>query len=447
MSIDVARKVADAVLYEGYVLYPYRASSQKNQVRWQWGVLLPRPHAEASGEAWRSRTECLVEPGQEARLQLKLRFLQVQHKQLEKREGDDFKPVDALEVGAEHWSTWDEGVEQESDAEFALAELLDAPCETEIVVPGDQEVEPVEGGRVVRTRWPVSGLVRAAAERIDGPYGLVRIRVDVENGTPFDEPGASRDIALRHSLVAAHLLLAVTDGAFVSPLDHPEWAAGAVAACENTGMWPVLVGEEGSRDVMLSSPIILYDYPQIAPESPGELFDGTEIDEILSLRTMALTDEEKRQARGTDPRAARLIDRVDNMPPEILERLHGTVRYLEGVTGEAASAASAASAVEPGAMPWWDPGADESVSPETDHVMVGAVQVARGSQVRLKPGLRRTDAQDMFLAGRIARVEAVLSDVDDNTYLAVTLTDDPGADLQQWHGRFLYFHPDEVEPL
>ncbi len=85
---------------------------------------------------------------------------------------------------------------------------------------------------------------------------------------------------------------------------------------------------------MLSSPIILEDYPRVAPESPADLFDATEIDEILTLRTMALTDEEKREARATDPRAAALIDRVDNMPPEMLDRLHGAIRYLREAQGE-----------------------------------------------------------------------------------------------------------------
>jgi hypothetical protein len=53
----------------------------------------------------------------------------------------------------------------------------------------------------------------------------------------------------------------------------------------------------------------------------------------------------------------------------------------------------------------------------------------------------------MFLAGRIATVEGVLVDVDGDRYLAVTLADDPGADLYAAHGRYLYFRPDEVEPV
>ncbi len=80
---------------------------------------------------------------------------------------------------------------------------------------------------------------------------------------------------------------------------------------------------------MLSSPIVLYDHPEVAPESPGDLYDGTEIDEILALRVLTLTDEERSEARGTDPRAAAIIDRVDGFAPEIWDRLHGAVRSLD----------------------------------------------------------------------------------------------------------------------
>jgi len=89
---------------------------------------------------------------------------------------------------------------------------------------------------------------------------------------------------------------------------------------------------------------------------------------------------------------------------------------------------------------------DASVSPDTDTVTIGGRPVARGSRVRLRPGARRADAQDMFLAGRIAEVQAVLYDVEDKPYLAVSLADHPDEDLRIAHGRFLYFTVDEVEP-
>jgi hypothetical protein len=224
--------------------------------------------------------------------------------------------------------------------------------------------------------------------------------------------------------------------------------------------WPVLAGPEECRELVLSSPVILYDHPRIAAESAGDLFDSTEIDEILTLRTLALTDEEKREARATDPRAAELLDRLDGLPPEMLERMHGAIRYLgplaapgAGPPGNGVPVAGRPEAGQPAAatqersVPWWDPGSDTSVSPESDHILIAGVRVARGSRVLMRPGARRADAQDLFLAGRSALVEAVLFDVDGNVHLAVTPEDDPAADLQRNHGRFLYFAPDEVEPL
>ena len=136
------------------------------------------------------------------------------------------------------------------------------------------------------------------------------------------------------SLVSAHTLLGVTDGRFVSLLDPPEELPELAASCRNIGVWPVLVGAEGDRDTMLSSPIILYDYPQIAPESPGDLFDGTEIDEILALRIMTMTDAEKHEMRHTDDRARKMLERTENLPMEHLMKLHGTLRELRPVEEE-----------------------------------------------------------------------------------------------------------------
>lgn len=409
-----ALPVADAVLFEGYLLYPYRSSSQKNQLRWQFGVLMPPAYA---AEPSASQTECLVEPGAGApTLQVLLRCLQL----LPGGEAEirEFEAIAAL--GAD---------EQEFPVSFAAstssANRPSSPSEThEPAVPSGNDSLP-----------SLTGQLRVSAERCADPYGLLKVRIRVANTSPCDSQ--SRDAALKHALVSTHLLLAVTGGSFISLIDPPEWATPAAHACHNEGTWPVLVGTPGQQQLMLSAPIILYDYPQVAPESPGDLFDATEIDEILTLRTLALTDDEKQEARQTDPRAAAIVDRVEAMPREILERLHGAIRYVRNV--EQPQKAEH--------VPWWDPGADTSVSPETDTLTVQGAELKKGSHVRLQPGTRRADAQDMFLAGRTARVEGVFTDVDEQRYLAVTLDDDPAADLYQSHGRFLYFHPDEVEPL
>ncbi|WP_326822297.1 hypothetical protein [Streptosporangium sp. NBC_01756] len=440
VPMEIARRVADAVLYEGYLLYPYRASAAKNRVRWQFGVLVP-PKFTVTAEPSASVTECVLERAEDAVVRLRLRFLHVRTRSVERVEGDDHRPVAELRSGERTYLTFDEATQREVEAVLPITALLDAEQAIQVRVPGDRSAELIiaptgrQEGRVVSEHLPLHAVLRAVAERVPGPYDLVRLRVRVENTDGWDQPGGTREQALRRSLVSAHLLIGVSGGAFVSLLDPPEWARPVTESCRNEHTWPVLVGEPGHRDVVLSSPIILYDYPDIAPESPGELFDSTEIDEILHLRTLTLTEEEAREARATDPRAARLLDMVGDLPPEMVERLHGVIRYL-GAPQE-----------EPPDTPWWDPAADAGASPETDSVVVSGVAVAKGSRVRLVPGRRRADAHDMFLTGRTARVEAVLLDLDGARHLAVTLDDDPGADLHRSHGRFLYFAPDEVEPL
>jgi hypothetical protein len=426
--MDIAREVADAVLYEGYLLYPYRASARKNQVRWQWGVLVPPAYAAAGhGEHAGSHSECLLEPGADPTLHIRLRFLQLLH-----RSGGDGSVPE-----------FDESVEHEIDSVLSVSELLDSQQVVPVSIPGD--IETTDDG-IVRQRWPLEGEVRLSAHRLEGPYGVLKLAIEVVNTAQWSDSEVSRHLALRHSLIAAHTVVAVTDGEFISLIDPPQWAKPAVEACRNERTWPVMIGEAGRRDVILVSPIILYDYPVIAPESPGELFDGTEIDEILTLRTMTLTDEEKAEARVTDERARKLMDRIDSMPPEMLDKLHGAIRYLGETPGAKKEPDSVETIATPG-TPWWDPGADAAVDPDTDSVLIAGVEVARGSRVVLNPGFRRTDAQDMFLAGRTATVAAVLLDVDGNTHVAVTIDDDPGAEISAAHGRFRYFSPEELAPL
>ncbi|MET8585180.1 hypothetical protein ABZX39_30505 [Streptomyces collinus] len=477
--------VADAVLYEGYLLYPYRRSSAKNRVRWQFGVLLPRDWVEADGplapglsgsaDSWYQQTECLLRvrrPG--ALVRVRVRYLQMQHKQVRAAGADGAdRPVESLRTddGTTHL-TFDEAVPHEIAFERPLDELLRAGCAVEAGAPPAEVTEPLPGGagRVVRRREEVRALTTVAAERLS--QDVVRLRVRTEHTGHAPDSRAPRGEALRRALLAAHTLLGGDGVEFVSQTDPPAGLRAWARACRNEFTFPVLGGgpeeTEPAGRVVLSSPIILPDRPQVAPESPGDLHDAAEIDEILTLRTMLLTDEEKAEARATDARAARILDRVDSMPPEVFARLHGAIRSLtpaqvaspEPVPSPAASP-SAFPDVVPDAFPdvlpdafptaerpaWWQEGADDGLSPTTDTVPVDGVSVGGGSRVRLRPRGRGADAQDMFLAGRTARVAAVFHDVDGSVHLAVTVDDDPAAELHGWYGRFHYFRPDEVEPL
>jgi hypothetical protein len=497
MNFDDARKVADAVLFEGYVLYPYRASAAKNRVRWQFGVVAPKAWSIAGGpEPWEQQTQCLFEADDSAVLELRVRFLHVQAKVVEAAAPDGLNPVETLTVDGTSLITWEEAVEHQVDLALPVGKLLAGVETIPIEVPGGGEepelVHDATGAvaaRVLRTRQPLSAVLSVSAERLDGPFGAIRLTVRTENLTPYEGDPDVRKEAMSHSLVACHTLLGLSPeraGLFISLLEPPEWAKPAAQACTNIHTYPVMIGDRGREDVMLSSPITLYDWPQIAPESPGDLFDATEIDEILILRTMTLTDEEKAEARATDPRAAAIIDRVDDMPQEIMDRLHGAVRYLRDVTGESApdpgenigpgipefgtgsdgipvfgehrpfgdefndrrpAELSGRLRAASGGSPIWDPAEDSSVNPDKDTVNIGGVPVAKGDKVVLRPGTRRSDAQDMFLTGKVADVQAVFHDLEDKMFLAVTLEEDINADLQIEHGRFLYFSPDEVEAM
>ena len=437
MTLTLARLAADAVLYEGYLLYPYRSTAAKNQVRWQFGVLGPPGAAAAGlGEECELAVECLLRPegSQEtASVGVHLRFLQLQRRQAERGTADGFEPVAQFVGGGTSWTSWDEAVEVERElGRFSSAELRGG-VESAVEVGGGEEVEPVAGGRLVRRRDPLRAAVMLGAEQ-DG--ALLRLRIAVRNTA---SPAIGKDAALRSSLIGAHLLLAADAARFVSVIDPPEEAREAAARCVQHRCWPVLAGDGGrdgqTSDVVLAAPIILYDHPAVAPESAGAMFDSTEIDEILTLRVLTLTDEETAQARATDAQAAAIIDRCEQMSPADLQRLHGILREPHAAGGPVGTGDA-----------WWAAEAAAPVSPETDSVLVAGRRVARGSRVRLHPA-RRADAQDMFFAGQEATVHGVHADLDGDTHVAVTLVGDPAAELHDWYGRYLYFAPEELEPL
>lgn len=377
MNLDHARAIADAVMMEGYALYPYRASAPKNRYRWTFGVLAPRAWSETGGcEAWWLEAQVLV-AGAPERIAGQLRFFQIE------RRAD----------------RWDEGIVRTVDFEVPAHEGATSFAFDAEVSP-DRERRALTG-RIAMRREPV------AAER-----PLVRVTIRVENTTPWQDAGAPRDRAIASAFASTHLVLGVTRGELISAIDPPAWAMAPAAACTSVRTYPVLVGPPGSQDLALAAPFIMYDHPQLAPESTGDLCDATEIDELLLLRTRTLTDDEKREARATDPRAAQIVDRAEALADGAFARLHGTSRAI------------AAGEMVP--------------KPERPGV---------GSKVVLRTPKRRTDAQDLLYAGHTATVVDVKQDVDGTTFFAVTIDDDPAAELHDWYGRYHYYRSDEVELL
>ncbi|HEY1496906.1 MAG TPA: hypothetical protein VGF49_20270 [Candidatus Solibacter sp.] len=344
MKHELVEKIADAVLYEGYMLYPYTASALKNQKRWNFGVLAP-----AGIDNSEMRTECLMTAGEACELEVRVRFL------------------------------WYCGGDEPDNREIDLRGMQAA-----------KSVPLPNGGRAV---------VETTSENVAGR--LFRVSVRVRNETAFEGGDATAS-----SMLSTHTILSVCGGEFCSLIDPPDACREAAAGCHNVGTWPVLVGVEGEHDMMLSSPIILYDYPQVAPESPGDLFDGAEIDEILTLRILTLSDDEKAEIRSGGARAREVLERSETLPPEQMMKLHGALRGLRP-----------------------------------------AAKLKQWDRVRLRPR-RSADIFDIALAGKLATVEAVEHDFEGNVHVAVVLEDDPGRELGMLRqpGHRFFFGAEEVEP-
>jgi hypothetical protein len=339
-NFEALEKIANAVLYEGFLLYPYRKSSVKNQHRWHFGTIGPLGGSDRTS----MQTECLIEGSRRTIVDIRIRFLQ-----------------------------------NETERELSFPEMRFG--------------EPWEIQRFAFL--PLEGEVEIKSTNV--APGLFRLTCRIRN--------LSTD---NSAMSSTHTMLAVRDGAFVSLMDAPEKYKSAAAACRNQGTWPVLAGPEGERSLMLSSPIILYDYPQIAPESHGDFFDATEIDEMLTLRVLTLSDKEREELRTAADRGRDILERTESLPQEAFAKMHGAIRGLR------------------------------KASPSRFH---------KGDRVRLHP-TRRADIFDIALNGKIGIVDAVEEDFESNTHIAVTLEDDPGADLgaAAQIGHRFFFRPEEMEP-
>jgi len=450
---DQVEKIAAAVLYEGYVLWPYRRSAQKNRKRWTFGGVYPRAYSEAEGgnDPWLMQTQCLV-VGESPAVDVKVRFLHVVERKVGRNaeiggravggwfetspyQGARLEFVDELRVGSERYLSWEEAAEREVLVEGLKISELQTPVRAGISIPAGSEEEPLKDddgrvvGAIVRSWRSLEGTVEVGVEPVR--EGVFRLTVRATNTTPWG--GQNREETLRQTLVSTHTILRVENGRFVSLMDPPEELEELAESCENVETWPVLAGEEGNASCMLSSPIILYDYPKIAPESPGDLFDGGEIDQLLTLSILALTDEEKEEARATDPRAREILDRSESLSNEELTNLHGTVRSFQTVRGQERI----------------DPFEVEGLyRPAPQSVVVDGVEVKGGSRVRLWPKAGR-DIFDIALSGKAAVVEKIEQDFEDRILLAVSVEDDPGREMVDVPvlGHRFFFSPEEVEPL
>lgn len=426
MNEALVEQVVSAVLYEGYILYPYRASSKKNRQRFTFGRVYPEAYSRAQNgaEPCTMHTEYLVR-GTGAVIEISVRFLQPMWRQVLV----NGVVVPEIEVGGKLIQTWQEAVERKIRVRaLRVGKLCEEGREHAFTFAASETCEQTreQGVTIRRRQEAIVGNVEISAATIAADVS--RITVRIMNRTPVPEVALEDpDVVLMRTFASSHAILSVRDGEFLSLLDPPEECAVAAAACRNIGAWPVLVGDEAmrERDTMLASPIILYDYPKIAPESSGDLFDATEIDEILTLRILAMTDAEKAEMREVDAYARRILERTETMRPEDLLRMHGTIREACALDAN-----------------FFNP------QTKVPGATVGGVFLKTGDRVRIHPK-RRADAMDMILAGKTAVIEAVEQDVEGAIHFALVLADDPGQDIgfARMPGHRFFYASDEVEPL
>jgi hypothetical protein len=335
MNREMARKVADAVLYEGYMLYPYRRSAIKNRQRWSFGILYSPDYPEVKNGSERSslHSECLLETSDQASVQIEVRFLHLlSHQATPSDVTESHKPGSPPERSSSGES-WNEGVERSIEFELALRPGRE---EFQFTFPGISMADPqhTEEHGVVNssTQHTIIGTVSTSTEQIQD--GVLKLSIDVKNTTALGCDSTDRDSALLRALLSAHVILSATGASFASLLDPPKGLHTAAKACTNLGNFPVLVGEPGQRGMLLCSPIILYDYPQIAPESARDFYDCTEMDEMLTLRILTLTEDEKNQAKNGDLHVRELMERTEESFREQLMRTHGAMRSLRPARDE-----------------------------------------------------------------------------------------------------------------
>ena len=446
MNLPLLNEVVEAVLYEGYILYPYRPTAKKNRQRFTFGRVYPHDYsvAQNGAEPFVMRTQCLLSGKDETRLEVSVRFLHVTSRQiLSFREPQLELPtslsaasvelVPELRVDGQTFLTWQEAVEREVNVgPQTIKQMAGTKCQVPFQFPAEEQLERIEDrhrsivGLIQRRKEQLDGEILCEIEEIEA--GLFKIAVEIANRTPVPETELeNQDLVLLRTLASTHTVLHADEGEFVSLMDPPDSRREPAAACRNQGTWPVLVGDESAADrtTMLSSPIILYDYPKIAAESPGELFDSTEIDEILTLRVMTMTDAEKEEMRQSDPRARRILERTESLPEDQLLKMHGVVRELRSF--------------------------DEDIFGDDrrlEEAELNGVVLRPGDRVKIRPR-SRADIMDIALAGKIAAIEAIEQDAEGRIHFALVLDDDPGKDLgyMRQPGHRFFYTIDEVEPV
>lgn len=413
MKAHVLEQIVNAVLYEGHILYPYRPAAKKvGREKFAFGRVYPKAYSDMrrNAEPWMMQTECLVQPcGKDPSVEVAVRFLHTTWREIGRLTGDETAPLrvlPALTVNGTLYQTWQEAAEREIVTTLDLSNPSPRKVNSPFAFGAARSVEPLTseqspGPGMMRRHESLEGTVETEIQPLASD--LFKISVRIFNRTPITSQQCNdEDAVLMRTFGSTHMVLHAASARFVSMMDPPAKLARAAGQCKNIGAWPVLIGEEnkGDRDLMLSSPIVLYDYPHITPESSGSFFEGNEIDEMLSLRVMTMNEAEKLTHSEPPPRGSQ--------PEEIFFNPTTPLRT----------------------------------------VFTHGRQLRAGSGVRIHPKARG-GSNDNKLEGKEAFIEAIEQDAEGHVHLALVVENgdpiSPGAKQKPGH-RFFY-SIDEVEPL
>lgn len=446
MNHSSIEQLVNAVLYEGYILYPYRGSSAKNQrERFTFGRVYPAAYSDAQNgvEPCQMQAQVLANtPRQKTTLNVCIRFLQPMRRDIGALvcplkawvAGTEpkFNVVPALDVDGQLFQSWHEAIEREIGVDpLPITHETVQKQELNFHFPASRFIEPIHAksgevpGVIVRHQAAIQGKIEV---EIEPTPNCTKVTIRIANQTQMDPSElVDQSAVIDKTFASAHIVLSIDEGEFISLLEPAEDFRHLAEECRNVGVWPVLVGDEKlcDRRTMLASPIILYDWPKIAPESAGQLFDGTEIDEILNLRILTMTDEEKREMRNIDAAARQLLERTENLRGEDFLKMHGTLRGVRPLEEQIFG-----------------------TSHRLDGINIGDVYVKPGDRVRIRPKTR-ADIMDIALDGKVAVIEALEEDAEARVHLALVVQDDPGKDLGMLRqpGHRFFYTVDEVEPV
>ncbi|TFE67522.1 hypothetical protein [Methylacidiphilum caldifontis] len=415
MNLDQARQLARTLLYEGYILWPYHPKALKNNpsTRFQFGVLMPKSNEHSLHYETSSTFSYLffIAP-HTSTLEIWLRFLQLQKRIVEEKRDGDYLPVEKLFFSNKWFVSWDEAIEHELFYSFSLEQLKNNQ-EIFLEVPGKTQIEDYPFGRILRQTETLKAHIKLNCTEKES-ITVFSIQLENTNQSRNASEAYSRELLLKRAFLSTHFIFKLQPGQFISQQDPPPFLQPLIHSFNfQGGLWPILL----SNNLVIASPIIIEDYPQIAPESQGDDFDSTEIEELLALSTLGLSTEEKELAEATDPKVQQIFKRWNESQLDSLVRLHGVIRKMRRI-------------------------------PENPlkSITIEQKTLSIGQQVKLHPK-GRADIADMFYKEKIALVEEIRQDEDGKIHIGVILVDDPASELLQWQGRFYYFSPEEIEPL